>query len=141
MNDKIVKIVITEYLCDYCESVFRSPFFVRQHQKKSCMGVKIEKDHRDELKKIVYTEFYSRNPSKCEDCGIIFNFNDFSDNDFKDFDDWKDKKKKGLKCVKCLKCLRKDDEKTEKEEKDDEKDDDKEEKKEEKKKPIKIKNE
>ena len=102
MNDKIVKIVITEYLCDHCDSVFLSPLLVQQHQKKSCMGViKKEEDERDELKKFEYKERHSANPSRCNGCGMIFIEKGIQNIAVKDFNEFKVKEKKDFKCWEC----------------------------------------
>jgi len=63
---------IMEYLCDYCDSVFKSPLLVRNHQKKSCLGVNTEKDERDQWKKIKYLECLSSAQTTCDVCGIVF---------------------------------------------------------------------
>ena len=102
MNDKIVKIVITEYLCDHCDSVFLSPLLVQQHQKKSCMGVIKKEDERDELKKFEYKERHSANPSRCNGCGMIFIEKGIQNIAVKDFNEFKDvKEKKDFKCWEC----------------------------------------
>lgn len=99
------RIRITEYLCDYCDSVFPSPLLVQQHQQKSCLGVTSkQKDGRDEWKKIEYIEKNSANQTKCDRCGILFIERglDKTVKDWKEWKEWKDKH--NLKGIKCLGC-------------------------------------
>lgn len=89
---------ITEYLCDYCDSVFSSPLVVKNHQKKSCLGTTNEKDEIDQWKKIEYIELNSASPTKCEKCGMIFIERGF-DKTGKDWKEWK--RPLNIKCIEC----------------------------------------
>jgi hypothetical protein len=91
---------MTEYLCDYCDSVFSSPLLVKKHQQKSCIGSIIQKDDMDEWKKIEYIESTSINPKKCQECGMVF-IERGLDKRGKNWKDWKDWKEKNIKCVEC----------------------------------------
>ena len=93
---------ITEYLCDYCDSVFISPLLVKMHQQKSCTGTTNEKDDRDEWRKIEYIEAMSISPTKCERCGMVFIERglDKTGKEWKEWKEWKEKKR-NIKCVEC----------------------------------------
>ena len=58
---------LTEYLCDYCDSVFSSSYLVSGHQKWSCLGVPNAKNERDEQRKAVYQKWGKK---RCEDCRV-----------------------------------------------------------------------
>lgn len=99
---------ITEYLCDHCDSVFKSPLLVQQHQQKSCIGVtNKQKDDLDQWKKIKYIETMmasTDNQTKCERCGIVF-IERGLDKTVKDWKEWKEwKEKHNLKGIKCIGC-------------------------------------
>lgn len=92
---------ITEYLCDYCDSIFSSPLLVKKHQQKSCIGTTTEKDELDQWKKIKYIESNSATPTKCEKCGMIF-IERGLDKTGKDWKDWKEwKEHLNIKCIEC----------------------------------------
>jgi len=98
---------ITEYLCDYCDSIFISPLLVKMHQQKSCLGTTTEKDEIDQWKKIKYIESNSTSPTKCERCGMVFIERglDKTGKDWKEWKDWKDWK--GHLNIKCIECKEK----------------------------------
>ena len=89
---------ITEYLCDYCDSIFKSPLVVKMHQQKSCIGTMTEKDDRDQWKKIKYIEYISSSPTKCDGCGMVFIETGLN----KTGKDWKEwKRPLNIKCIEC----------------------------------------
>ena len=95
---------MSEYLCDYCDSVFSSPLLVKNHQKKSCIGTTTEKDEIDEWKKIKYIESISARQTTCQGCSMVFIETSFdkTGKNWKDWKDWKDwKEKRNIKCIDC----------------------------------------
>jgi len=95
---------MTEYLCDYCDSVFLSPLLVKHHQQKSCIGTTTQKDEIDEWKKIKYIESISAQQTTCDTCGMVFIERGF-DKTGKNWKDWKGKR--NLKNIKCIHCQEK----------------------------------
>lgn len=89
---------MTEYLCDYCDSIFSSPLLVKKHQQKSCLGTTNEKDEVDQWKKIKYIESNSARPTTCEKCGMVF-IERGLDKIGKDWKDWK--RHLHIKCIEC----------------------------------------
>jgi len=66
-----------EYLCDSCDSSFASPFLVQNHKKKSCIGVKHQKDPKNE-KEIIEYRIQLGYPIEPEDFLFLAEFGDRS---------------------------------------------------------------